>query len=121
MYPVLVMSSREVDAWSVDEATLAECRGLADTWAPVLRALAHPERLLIVLWLAHTSCTVRQLEDVTGLAQSLVSYHLRELHRAGLVEMRAVGRSNHYRLASTDLDDLATLLGTRLQRQDATE
>lgn len=99
---------------------LAECRGLAHTWAPVLRALAHPERLLIVLWLAYTSCTVRQLEEVTGLAQSLVSYHLRELHRAGLVEMRAVGRSNHYRLASTDLDDLATLLGTRFRRQDAT-
>ena len=79
---------------------------------PVLRALASEDRLLIVLWLAGTSRSVRELEAATGLSQSLVSYHLRELREAGLLDVTAVGRSNRYRLASVDVDQLATLMGT---------
>lgn len=105
------MSSRNLDAESIDATILEECRTLATDWAPVLRALAHPERLLIVLWLANTSSTVRQLEQVTGLRQSLVSYHLRALSDAGLVRATPQGRANHYRLASDELDQLAALLG----------
>jgi DNA-binding transcriptional ArsR family regulator len=90
---------------------LEQCKQLAGSWAPVLRALANEERLLIVLWLADSECSVRQLETVTGLSQSLVSYHLAELRRAGLVESSAQGRSNLYRLAGQDLDQLASLLG----------
>jgi DNA-binding transcriptional ArsR family regulator len=74
--------------------------------------------MLIVLWLAGSSCSVRELEQVTGMSQSLVSYHLRELREAGLVESSAAGRSNRYRLASADLDQLASLLG-RLQADAA--
>jgi DNA-binding transcriptional ArsR family regulator len=77
----------------------------------VLRGLANPDRLLIVLWLAEASCTVRELEGVTGLSQSLVSYHLRALKDAGLVVATPVGRSNAYALAHPDLDKLASLVG----------
>ena len=83
------MSEDEV----MDPSVLAECEQMAVTWAPVLRALGHPERLLIALWLAGTSGTVRDLERVTGLSQSLVSYHLRELRKAGLVTSAASGRA----------------------------
>jgi DNA-binding transcriptional ArsR family regulator len=89
-----------------------ECRDLATLWAPVLRALAHEERLLIVLWLAGTECSVRELEQVTGLKQSLVSYHLGQLRDAGLVLASVEGRSNRYRLALAELDQLAGLIGT---------
>jgi DNA-binding transcriptional ArsR family regulator len=95
-----------------DTAELEECRRIADSWAPVLRALAHEERLLIALWLAGSECSVRELEQVTGLSQSLVSYHLRELRSAGLVIASAVGRSNRYRLSRGDLDQLAGLIGS---------
>lgn len=88
-----------------------ECRRIAASWAPVLHALANEERLLIVLWLAGTACTVRELERVTGMRQSLVSYHLQALRKAGLVNAAPVGRSNRYRLARGDLDQLATLIG----------
>ena len=94
-----------------DLAQVAECRSIAASWAPVLRALANEERLLIALWLADTSCSVRELEQVTGMSQSLVSYHLRELREAGLVDSTAAGRSNRYRLANVDLDQLAGLIG----------
>jgi DNA-binding transcriptional ArsR family regulator len=92
-------------------AQLEECRQIAASWAPTLRALANEERLLITLWLAGSTCSVRELEEVTGMSQSLVSYHLRELREAGLVRASAAGRSNRYRLASASLDQLATLLG----------
>jgi DNA-binding transcriptional ArsR family regulator len=60
--------------------------------------------------------SVRELEQVTGMSQSLVPYHLDELRQAGLVESTAAGRKNRYRLTSADLDQLATLLG-RLQAE----
>ena len=92
-------------------AELEECRRVATDWAPILRALANEERLLITLWLAGSTCTVRELEEVTGMSQSLVSYHLRELRDAGLVTSSADGRSNRYRLANPDLDQLAGVIG----------
>lgn len=95
----------------VDPKVVEECRQIASTWATVLRALAKEERLLIVLWLAGAECSVRELETVTGLGQSLVSYHLRELREAGLVSASADGRSNRYRLAHAQLDQLASLIG----------
>ena len=98
----------ELDRSSEIEA----CRRIASAWAPVLHALANEERLLIALWLAGSECTVRELEQVTGMRQSLVSYHLQELRKAGLVSASPVGRSNRYRLTRADLDQLATLIGT---------
>ncbi len=95
-----------------DLAQVEECRAIAASWAPVLRALANEERLLIALWLADSTCSVRELEQVTGMSQSLVSYHLRGLREAGLVASTAAGRSNRYRLSNIDLDQLAGLIGS---------
>ena|SRR2546422_11744650 len=95
-----------------DLTELDECRRIAAAWAPTLRALGSEERLLIVLWLAGGTRSVRELEQVTGLSQSLVSYHLRELREAGLVTASAEGRSNRYGLRSPDLDQVASLIGT---------
>lgn len=104
------LSSPDMD--SPEASEVEECRRLATAWAPVLRALGNGERLLIVLWLAGGSRSVRELEHVTGLAQSLVSYHLAQLRSAGLVTSSPHGRSNHYRLRSAELDQVATLIGT---------
>lgn len=68
-------------------------------------------RALIALWLAGTACTVRDLQDVTGLSRPLVSYHLRELRNAGLVTSTPSGRANRYQLSNPDLDKLALLVG----------
>ena len=99
------MDEREV-------AEVEECRRLAAAWAPVLRALGNEERLLIVLWLAGGSRSVRELQEVTGLAQPAVSYHLAELRATGVVTATARGRSNRYRVRSVELDQVATLIGT---------
>jgi DNA-binding transcriptional ArsR family regulator len=102
-----------------ESAELEECRRIAAEWAPVLQALANEERLLIALWLAGSTCTVRELEGVTGMSQSLVSYHLRALREAGLVAATANGRSNRYQLARSDLDQLALLIGNLESVPDA--
>ncbi len=94
-----------------DLAQVEECRAIAASWAATLRALGNEERLLIALWLAGSTCSVREFEQVTGMSQSLVSYHLRELREAGLVTSTADGRSNRYRLANANLDQLAGLIG----------
>lgn len=95
-----------------DPADIEQCRRIAAAWAPTLRAIGNPERLLIVLWLAGGSRSVRELEEATGLSQSLVSYHLRGLREAGLVTSSAAGRSNRYRLCGSDLDEVARIIGS---------
>lgn len=65
-----------------------------------------------MLWLAGSTSSVRDLERVTGLSQSLVSYHLQALRGAGLVTATAQGRANLYRLSNPDLDQLSALIGT---------
>jgi DNA-binding transcriptional ArsR family regulator len=94
-----------------DAARIDQCRRIAGEWAPALRALGSEERLMIALWLARNACSVRELEQATGMSQQLVSYHLRELRTAGLVAAVAEGRSNRYRLCCSDLDDLVSLIG----------
>jgi len=92
----------------VDDTDQAgERRRLAAEWAPALHALGQPERLLIALYLAGSEKSVRELQDDTGLGQSLVSYHLAGLRAAGLVTASPHGRSNRYQLCCADLDDLA--------------
>jgi DNA-binding transcriptional ArsR family regulator len=90
---------------------LEACVRMASERSPVLRALGHPERLLIVPWLAGTSANVRELERVTGLPRSVVPCHLRALRDAGLVKATVEGWSNRYGLANPELDQLATLFG----------
>lgn len=60
----------------------------------MIRALADVARLTIVYHLAHNEqeMTVNALTDLLNISQPLVSWHLRRLRRAGLVETRRVGR-----------------------------
>ncbi|NLM41595.1 MAG: helix-turn-helix transcriptional regulator [Firmicutes bacterium] len=64
--------------------------------------LADPIRLQILLLLREQEMCVGHLAEVLGVNQPTVSYHLKRLHRAGLVERRAENTWNYYSL-STDL------------------
>src|SRR5919204_789805 len=71
---------------------------------------AHPVRWMLVTELARSDCRVRELTRALRLPQSLVSYHLGRLRRAGVVSVRqsaADGRDAYYRL---DLDRCRHLL-----------
>ena len=58
-----------------------------------LKALGDMARLTIVYYLArHEEVTVTDLTDLLAISQPLVSWHLRKLHRAGLIGTRRAGR-----------------------------
>lgn len=71
--------------------------------APKLKALADETRLAIVLLLAEGPRTVRELQEATGLGQTLISHHLTPLREQDLISVSARGRSNVYTLCCDQL------------------
>jgi ArsR family transcriptional regulator len=69
----------------------------------LLRALAAPVRIAIVLQLRASPCCVHDLVDVLGVAQPLVSQHLRVLKAAGVVHGERRGREVVYSLVDDHL------------------
>jgi ArsR family transcriptional regulator, arsenate/arsenite/antimonite-responsive transcriptional repressor len=78
----------------------------------LFKALADRHRVRIVNLLAGSdeAICVCELEPALGLAQPTVSYHLRLLVAAGLLERERRGRFAFYRLAPGALDRLAGLV-----------
>lgn len=76
----------------------------ADLLAMMFKALGNPHRLAIFhrlttccrpgtrCDLASVRFTVGQLGEGLGIAPSTLSHHLKELHRAGLIEMQRQGK-----------------------------
>ena len=69
----------------------------------LLRALAAPVRIAIVLQLLEGSRCVHDLVDAIGVAQPLVSQHLRILKAAGVVHGERQGREVEYSLVDDHL------------------
>lgn len=78
-------------------------RGVLETAGDLLRALAAPVRIAIVLQLRESSRCVHELVDALGVPQPLVSQHLRILKSAGVVAGERAGREVHYRLVDDHL------------------
>lgn len=75
----------------------------AATTADAFNAVAEPRRRRILDLLADGEKPVNDLVAALGLAQPLVSKHLRVLREVGLVEVRDEGRQRMYRLNSRPL------------------
>ena len=69
----------------------------------ILRALAAPVRIAIVLQLLESQRCVHELVDALEVPQPLVSQHLRILKAAGVVEGERSGREVLYRLVDHHL------------------
>jgi DNA-binding transcriptional ArsR family regulator len=70
----------------------------AATTADAFNAVAEPRRRQILDLLAGGERPVNDLVTLLGLAQPLVSKHLRVLREVGLVDVRDEGRQRMYRL-----------------------
>jgi len=70
----------------------------AATTADAFNAIAEPRRRQILDVLAGGELAVNDLVLALGLAQPLVSKHLRVLRAVGLVESRGLGKQRIYRL-----------------------
>jgi ArsR family transcriptional regulator len=64
----------------------------------VLKAMAHPSRLLVLERLLEGECCVCDLQGLVGSDMSTVSKHLALMRSAGLVEDRREGLKVFYRL-----------------------
>ena len=72
----------------------------------LLRALAAPVRIAIVLELREADRCVHELVDALGVAQPLISQHLRVLKSAGVVHGERHGREVVYRLVDEHLSHI---------------
>src|SRR5258708_31718564 len=75
----------------------------AATTGDAFNAVAEPRRREILDLLAGGERPVNDLVALLGLAQPLVSKHLRVLREVGLVDVRGVGRQRVYRLTAAPL------------------
>ena len=91
-------------------ADLRDQPGAQTNLVPVFQALSDQTRLRIVQRLRSGERCVCVLQTSLGLAQPLLSHHLRVLREAGLVVGRREGRWVHYSLATEMLEGVAGFL-----------
>jgi len=80
--------------------------------ADVFQVLASPTRLRMVEALAERELCVCDLAALTGVSESAISHHLKQMRDLHLVRYRREGRMAYYRL---DDDHVATLFRTGLE------
>ena len=73
---------------------------MATSIVKILRVVADPNRLRILLLLKAEELSVAELQEVLVMGQSTISTHLSQLKQAGLVEDRRIGKNSLYRLSS---------------------
>jgi DNA-binding transcriptional ArsR family regulator len=81
-------------------------REILDITGDLLRALAAPLRIAIVLQLRESQRCVHELVDALDVPQPLVSQHLRILKSAGVVAGERSGREVMYRLVDHHLAEI---------------
>lgn len=69
----------------------------------VLKTIAHPSRLAILLAIGEGETCVCHLERMLGMSQSHISQQLMALRQAGVVAARRERRFMHYRLTDPAL------------------
>ncbi|HXY60245.1 MAG TPA: metalloregulator ArsR/SmtB family transcription factor [Chthoniobacterales bacterium] len=62
----------------------------------LLRLLADPTRLRLLILLDQEELSVAELQQILGMGQSRISSHLAQLKRAGVVEDRRAGKNVYY-------------------------
>ena len=71
----------------------------ADEAAALLKALAHPARLLVLCQLVEGESSGGELQPITGLSMSALSQHLAVLREMELVTTRRESQTIYYSLA----------------------
>lgn len=83
-----------------DSLDIQQLRTNADAAGQLLKALANPDRLLLLCQLSQGERNVSELETQLGIQQPTLSQQLAVLRREGLVETRRDGKQIFYRISS---------------------
>ena len=92
------------------ELSAPELAGRLAEQARAFHALSDPRRMQILAVLRDGDRCVCDLQDDLGLAQSLLSFHLKTLRDAGLVTVRRSGRWAHYSLSRPTLAQVSEVI-----------
>ena len=85
----------------------------AERYAELFKVLADPTRLHILAQLGAGGCgpvTVGELTNILGIAQPMVSHHLKKLTEAGLLERYQQGRTVKHTIQPHLFAELRTML-----------
>jgi len=100
-----------------DQARACKTRKAHVEWGPgqdeqarLVSVLMEPQRIRILRLLAGGELCVCELERSLGIAQNLVSHHLRVLREAGLVSFHREGQFVFYRRQEERVKDLILFL-----------
>ena len=85
----------------------------------VLRVVADPNRLRILLLLRSEELSVAELQEILVMGQSTISTHLSQLKQAGLVEDRRTGKNSLYRLKINEAKNILEGLLTQANEEIA--
>ncbi len=89
---------------------------MATSIVKILRVVADPNRLRILLLLKAEELSVAELQEILVMGQSTISTHLSQLKQAGLVEDRRIGKNSLYRLAAGSIQISRDLKGHDFSR-----
>lgn len=92
-------------------------KGIYDARAAILKAMAHPSRLIMLDALARREHCVCELTDLVGADISTVSKHLAVLKNAGIVDDDRRGQMVFYHLKTPCLLKFFTCVESVLQKQ----
>lgn len=90
---------------------------MAASIVKILRVVADPNRLRILLLLKAEELSVAELQEILVMGQSTISTHLSQLKQAGLVEDRRIGKNSLYRLTTGNGNDVLADLLVRAARE----
>ena len=90
---------------------------MATSIVKILRVVADPNRLRILLLLKAEELSVAELQEILVMGQSTISTHLSQLKQAGLVEDRRIGKNSLYRLTTGNGNDVLGDLLARAERE----
>jgi len=92
-------------------------KAMATSIVKILRVVADPNRLRILLLLKAEELSVAELQEILVMGQSTISTHLSQLKQAGLVEDRRIGKNSLYRLTIGNENDVLADLLARAQKE----
>ena len=92
---------------------LEQMQAAAGRAAALLKALSHPDRLILLCQLSQGEFCVGELEVKLGIHQPTLSQQLGVLRQEGLVETRREGKQMYYRIASDDAMAVLQVLYSR--------
>lgn len=82
----------------------------------ILKALAHPARLQIVIGLIKNECNVTEIQKKLGLPQSTISQHLRILKNSKVIKGRRESTKVCYKVINKNVIEIMNIINKRAKR-----